>query len=212
MVSVDIKHHVYLLSSTRTVVAARSVRGCIPRGTRWVRLGHFVHWLPHPVLTHCLLHGQLHERFEVVPSASLGDWRWHWHGGTYTVMTQSVTRTDVWIEIRVAGTHLASAHVNCQNFQSLPMPEQRLYFTSDIIIISWGDVTDFEFTKQLSPPASTFLLSLPKLQALVYDILPLEEGAGKRCSECGSYPVSVPSIQLTWRKTIGEKQQWLESG
>ena len=23
-----------------------------------------------------------------------------------------------------------------------------------------------------------------KLQALVYDILPLEEGAGKRCSEC----------------------------
>ena len=24
-----------------------------------------------------------------------------------------------------------------------------------------------------------------KLQALVYDILPLEEGAGKRCSECG---------------------------
>ena len=25
----------------------------------------------------------------------------------------------------------------------------------------------------------------PKLQALVYDILPLEEGAGKRCSECG---------------------------
>ena len=25
---------------------------------------------------------------------------------------------------------------------------------------------------------------LPKLQALVYDILPLEEDAGKRCSEC----------------------------
>ena len=25
----------------------------------------------------------------------------------------------------------------------------------------------------------------PKLQTLVYDILPLEEGAGKRCSECG---------------------------
>ena len=24
-----------------------------------------------------------------------------------------------------------------------------------------------------------------KVQALVYDILPLEEGAGKRCSECG---------------------------
>ena len=28
---------------------------------------------------------------------------------------------------------------------------------------------------------------LPKLQTLAYDILPpLEEGAGKRCSECGS--------------------------
>ena len=25
----------------------------------------------------------------------------------------------------------------------------------------------------------------PKLQALVYDILPLEEGAGKRCTVCG---------------------------
>ena len=25
-----------------------------------------------------------------------------------------------------------------------------------------------------------------KLQALVYDIIPLEEGVGKRCSECGS--------------------------
>ena len=28
-----------------------------------------------------------------------------------------------------------------------------------------------------------------KLQALVYDILPLEEGAGKRCSECGLFSV-----------------------
>ena len=27
----------------------------------------------------------------------------------------------------------------------------------------------------------------PKLQALVYDILPLEEGAGKRCSECARH-------------------------
>ena len=27
-----------------------------------------------------------------------------------------------------------------------------------------------------------------KLQALVYDILPLEEGAGKRCSECVAVP------------------------
>ena len=29
-----------------------------------------------------------------------------------------------------------------------------------------------------------------KLQALVYDFLPLEEGAGKRCSECETDPVS----------------------
>ena len=28
---------------------------------------------------------------------------------------------------------------------------------------------------------------LSKLQALVYDILPLEEGAGKQCSECAIY-------------------------
>ena len=35
--------------------------------------------------------------------------------------------------------------------------------------------------------AKFFVSVLPdyKLQALVYDILPLEEGAGKRCSECG---------------------------
>ena len=29
-----------------------------------------------------------------------------------------------------------------------------------------------------------FFLCGVKLQALVYDILPLEEGAGKRCAEC----------------------------
>ena len=29
-----------------------------------------------------------------------------------------------------------------------------------------------------------------KLQALVYDILSLEEGAGKRCSECGCVSVT----------------------
>ena len=32
------------------------------------------------------------------------------------------------------------------------------------------------------------VLTVPKLQALVYDSLPsLEEGAGKRCSECDQY-------------------------
>ena len=40
-----------------------------------------------------------------------------------------------------------------------------------------------------------------KLQALVYDILPLEEGAGKRCSECGSLCDAVPhsSLRRQWR-------------
>ena len=35
------------------------------------------------------------------------------------------------------------------------------------------------------------MLFTPELQALVYDILPLEEGAGKRCSECGLLHVST---------------------
>ena len=32
-----------------------------------------------------------------------------------------------------------------------------------------------------------FFYRVPKLQALVYDILPLKEGAGKRCSDCVEY-------------------------
>ena len=36
-----------------------------------------------------------------------------------------------------------------------------------------------------APPMLKYVMVLAKLQALVYDILPLEEGAGKRCSECG---------------------------
>ena len=35
------------------------------------------------------------------------------------------------------------------------------------------------------------MLFTPKVQSLVYDILPLEEGAGKRCSECGLVRVST---------------------
>ena len=35
-----------------------------------------------------------------------------------------------------------------------------------------------------------------KLQALVYDILPSEEGAGKRCSECGAGVVLKPEVFL----------------
>ena len=37
-----------------------------------------------------------------------------------------------------------------------------------------------------------FTAACTKLQALVYDILPLEKGAGKRCSECE--PVYAPMI------------------
>ena len=41
----------------------------------------------------------------------------------------------------------------------------------------------------ISPRPSRRPALFPKLQALVYDILPpLEEGAGKRCSECVSFP------------------------
>ena len=36
---------------------------------------------------------------------------------------------------------------------------------------------------------------LAKFQALVYDILPLEDGAGKRCSECGPYQPVPPQYR-----------------
>ena len=36
--------------------------------------------------------------------------------------------------------------------------------------------------------------AMSKLQALVYDILPLEEGAGKRCSESGRWAVALRGI------------------
>ena len=47
-----------------------------------------------------------------------------------------------------------------------------------------------------------------KLQALLYDILPLEEGAGKRCSECGVHadwaadPVFHHSRQYRLRASV----------
>ena len=44
------------------------------------------------------------------------------------------------------------------------------------------------FTYVLGRYVAITVLLVPKLQALVYDILPLEEGAGKRCSEYGWYP------------------------
>ena len=45
-----------------------------------------------------------------------------------------------------------------------------------------------------------------KLQTLVYDILPLEEGAGKRCSECGITCVPFDLSPLS-RSILKTKQQ-----
>ena len=39
--------------------------------------------------------------------------------------------------------------------------------------------------------SSRIISSRSKLQAPVYDIFPLEEGAGKRCSECAAVAVVV---------------------
>ena len=45
-----------------------------------------------------------------------------------------------------------------------------------------------------------------KLQALVYDILPLEEGAGKRCSECDQYPNLSEGADRVGGQLHGEKE------
>ena len=45
----------------------------------------------------------------------------------------------------------------------------------------------------------------PKLQTLVYDILPsttLEEGAGRRCSECGSICARLSSRRVSQRPGV----------
>ena len=42
----------------------------------------------------------------------------------------------------------------------------------------------------------------PKLQALVYDILPLEEGAEKRCRECGASPPPFPPLRGFYHMVI----------
>ena len=45
--------------------------------------------------------------------------------------------------------------------------------------------------RKVGSPCTWHVKCGDKLQALVYDILPLEEGAGKRCSECGAVNVEV---------------------
>ena len=40
-------------------------------------------------------------------------------------------------------------------------------------------------------PGQSHKLQLCQTPSMVYDILPSEEGAGKRCSECGYHPVSA---------------------
>ena len=69
--------------------------------------------------------------------------------------------------------------------------------------VKWCQVSSLASVKLCSSPRCTSVLKLiasiwikilncdTKLQALVYDILPLEEGAGKRCSECHNTSVSV---------------------
>jgi len=47
------------------------------------------------------------------------------------------------------------------------------------------------------PPSIVPRYNRGKLQALVYDILPLEEGAGKRCSECGVEGEAVRGSAMT---------------
>ena len=45
-----------------------------------------------------------------------------------------------------------------------------------------------------------------KLQALVYDIFPLEEGAGKRCSECEEYPKHSEDADRVGGQLSGDKE------
>ena len=64
-------------------------------------------------------------------------------------------------------------------FRHLPPNSARFsYATEGVVFISAHLSTD-------AVSALRKVWVLTKLQALVYDILPLEEGAGKRCSECG---------------------------
>ena len=70
----------------------------------------------------------------------------------------------------------------------------------------------FTFPASLSSPFLQTLQQLvtplkgqSQLQALVYDILPsLEEGAGKRCSECGALPNSKHWFTTSfWKEMLG---------
>ena len=65
-------------------------------------------------------------------------------------------------------------------------------------------------TRLLHSPSMT---ESSKLQALVYDILPfLEEGAGKRCSECAKAQVWVGCLRASWqRQNDTRKQFWFPS-
>ena len=62
------------------------------------------------------------------------------------------------------------------------------------------------FTCVFGRYAASTVLSVPKLQALVYDILPLEEGAGKRCSECDQYPNLSEGADRVGGQLRGDKE------
>ena len=70
-----------------------------------------------------------------------------------------------------------------ENTGQWPIGISQTYSLCEAITVQDGHTPLWMFIAQLC------LLSVhmvkPKLQALVYDILPSEEGAGKRCSECG---------------------------
>ena len=62
------------------------------------------------------------------------------------------------------------------------------------------------FTCVLGRLVASTVLSVPKLQAPVYDILPLEQGAGKRCSECEQYPNLSAGADRVGGQLRGDKE------
>ena len=51
----------------------------------------------------------------------------------------------------------------------------------------------------------------PPKQALVYDILPLEEGAGKRFSECGIHACTTEKLLLGFKEDLLHKCKFVNA-
>ena len=85
---------------------------------------------------------------------------------------------------------LASDEERVRRKKSQQAPHAKLQLASDELRVR------HQKSQQAPPAATTFKCShcgRDKLQALVYDILPLEEGAGKRCLECAAGTVTPAS-------------------